>query len=178
MRVPYESQKYFRLHHCVADDHYHFITGPEDVSWPVWSREGMLRMVGLCRAELLVTLQPEDIPHAERELAVIRDEINRLARTQRRIRGKFTKDFLIPRNMLSGEREIAEHWGKFRRGDVPYMGYVSQEVIGTFFLPLFCDFVGRDQAPQRERVLSRQEWAKLAETPARIVTMAELGLAA
>ncbi|MFZ1626916.1 MAG: hypothetical protein WAT81_03895 [Candidatus Moraniibacteriota bacterium] len=178
MTVPSESPKHFRLYCCQEHGHYHFITGPEDVSWPVWSREGMLHMIRLCRAELLATLQSEDIPHAERELTTIRDEINRLARTQRRSKGNFIKGFVIPRNMLPGEREIAEHWGKFRRGDVPYMGYVSQEVIGTFFLPLFCDFVGRDQAPQRERVLSRQEWAKLAETPARIVTMAELGLAA
>lgn len=177
MTVPSESPKHFRLYCCQAHGHYHFISGCEDISWPVWSRDAILALISLSRTMVLPTLQPEDIPHAERELMAIRDEANRLAKKQRRSKGKFTKDFLIPRDMLPGEREVAEHWGKFRRGEVPYMGYIAHEPFGTMFLPLYCDFVGRSD-PKLGRSLGRAEWARLAEEPARIVTMAELGLAA
>lgn len=177
MNVPSDPPRFYRLHHCKAHGHYHIISGPEDVSWPLWSREAILNMARLCRAGNHLWLQPEDIPRAERELGAIRDEANRLARTQRRDRGKFTKDFLIPRNMLPGERGVTDGWSKFRCGAVPYMGYVAEEVFGTLFLPLYCDFVGRDEPLVAGRSLSRAEWARLAEKPARVVTIAELGLA-
>jgi hypothetical protein len=178
MTVPSESPRFFRLHHCAAHGHYHFITGPENISWPVWSREGILRLIDFSRAQMLVKLRPEDVSCAERELVAIRDEANRLGRTQRRSRGKFAKGFLIPRYALPAECDIAVSWARFRRGEASCMSYVAHEPFGTMFLPLYCDFVGRDEPKPEGQSFTRTEWIRLAEKPARIVTMAELGLAA
>lgn len=161
----------------MAHGHYHFITGPEAISWPFWSREA-----GLALLDFVAKLPPEGMSAEEAEhWQHGLDELRALVIQESWVRnfgprGLFKKGYRMPRNMLPGEREVAESWGKFRRGEVSYMGYVSQEVIGTFYLPLYCDFVGRDEP--KPKSLTRTEWIRLAEAPARIVTMAELALAA
>jgi hypothetical protein len=175
MTVPFK----FRLHHCREHGHYHFITGPEDISWPFWSRES-----GLAILDFVKNHSPEDMTAEEAAYwPVGLEELRGLVIAQSWVRnfgpfGRFQRGYYMPRKFLPGEREVAESWGKFRRGEVPYMGYVAEEVIGTLFLPLYCDFVGRDEPRPDGQLFTRSEWIRLAEKPARIVTMAELGLAA
>lgn len=169
----------FQLHHCRDHGHYHFITGPEAISWPFWSREG-----GLAILDFVKGYPPEDMTAEETEYWPRGlEELRGLVIAESWIRnfgprGQFCKGFRMPRKFLPGEREVAASWGKFRSGEVTSMGYVSHETIGTLYLPLYCDFVGRDEPQPKGQSLTRTEWIRLAEKPARIVTMAELGLVA
>lgn len=80
------------------------------------------------------------------------------------------------RAFVPPEASIAESWRQFRNKETGKIYYFEQTMLGDFIFPLYCDFVGRSE-PQFVKVLSRREWAILASSPARIITMAELGIA-
>jgi hypothetical protein len=177
MSVPYHPQ-FFRLFCCQAHGHYHILSRHSGVSQPCWSRAAL---VGLAR-DLKMTL-PDDLSEGDRQaasvdLAAIMSTIDALARRRNRIKGKFAPGFVLPHDWQPGEHAVISPWQRFWRGETAAMSFPANEVCGGIMVPLFCDFVGRDVVPPKGRSFRDAEWATYAEAPARIVTMAELGLAA
>ncbi len=165
MTVPSDPHRYFRLYHCAQHGHYHLISGKSDVSWPLWSREGILNMVTVSRTLMQQHFAPADQLVAEVELQAIAAHANALTAGGR-----------LPLDMIVGEREVCRPWQRFRRGQANFMPFVAT-VDGFEALcpvPLRCDFVGRTVEPPL-RATSYEEWQTLARTPARIVALDELG---
>lgn len=165
MRVPSTPHRYFRLYHCAQHGHYHLISGASDVSWPLWSREGIMNMVTVSRSLMKQHFTPADQLTAEIELQAIAAQANALSAGGR-----------LPLDMIVGEREVCRPWQRFRRGQANFMPFVAA-VDGFEALcsvPLRCDFVSRGVEPPLWAE-SYEEWQALARTPARIVTLDELG---
>lgn len=169
--------QYFLLHRCEVGSHYHLITGPEEISWPFCSLEAGLKLVELAQKHSPEGLNLEERQIREAGLNSLKGKIVEQSCIRNIGRfGRFMQGYRMPRHFIPGEIGLAVPWARFRNGEIPYMGYVSEETFGTFFLPLFCEFVHRDQEPPKGSTLTRTEWAKLAEAPARVVTMQERGI--
>lgn len=168
------SAQHLYLHHCEKHNHYHLITGHEDISWPFWSLEAGLKLVELTK-EFFRPDNPEKGEAFQADLIKVREQILERSRVQNTdARGRFAKGFRMPRNFMPGEDDVARCWQEFRNGKVPHAGYIAHEPFGTFFLPLFCDFVTRNA--QVTFPMNRTQLARVAEAPARVVTMEELGI--
>lgn len=177
MTVPSESPRFFRLYHCTAHGHYHILFG-DNASWPIWSRPGFATTSSYIREAIIPDMLPEDRPVAESELDQVVERAKVLARTQRRVHGgPFKRGFLLQRDTLPGESHSAESWVRFRSGESPCVVRVTEELIGTMVFPLTCDFVGRAEPLPAGQSLTRAEWARLAEVPARYIAPSELGIA-
>lgn len=165
MTVPSTSHRFFCLYHCAQHGHYHLISGKSDVSWPLWSREGIMSMVQVSRSLMQQHFAPADQLAAEVELQTIAAYANALAAGGR-----------LPLDMILGEREVHRPWQIFRRGQANFMPFVAyvEGIEPLCPVPLRCDFVGRAVEPPL-RAASYEEWATLARTPARIVSLSELG---
>lgn len=164
----------FRLHRCDCDNHYHFILGPDNVSWPFWSKEAGLKLVDFSRSDLCKKY-PDEAAHIGAEFDRLRDEVLAESRIQTRGKNGRFGSFLMPREFQPQEGSVASGWANFMRKDVPYACYIVTHFTGSYVLPLYCDFVKRNE-PRPTSPLDRNGWIDLAEKPAQIVTMQELGI--
>lgn len=170
--------KYYRphLHQCAADRHFHIILNPENISWPFWSLEAGMKMVDFIKDQFMGPGTPHEV---ERIAAMehIRGLIKKhYARTQcRNRRGRFTRGFEMPREFMYCESNVASFWIKFKKGERREALFIdSVPLLGEWVMPLYCDFVGRDQP--RPESADKRGWETLAEAPARVITMSELNL--
>lgn len=169
-----QQRHHFKLHYCEQDNHYHFLLGPENISWPFWSLEAALKMIIL--HEKLFTndflkgeIGPDELAFGRGELERLREEI--MARSQ--IRGT-DQEYLMPRNLLRREIDIARFWREFLVETKPYIFCVHEAFTDSFVKPLYCDFVHREQ-PKPESAL-RDEWETLAYKPVTRLRMEDLGI--
>lgn len=169
-----QQRYHFKLHYCEQDNHYHFLLGPENISWPFWSLEAALKMITLHeelfqRDFIKGEIGPDELAFGRGELERLQKEI--IARSQ--IRGA-DEDYLMPRKLLRREVDIADSWRKFLLGTKPYILCVHQAFTDLFTKPLYCDFVERKHA--RPESASRDEWEALADQPATRLRMEDLGI--
>lgn len=167
------------LYSCKADNHHHFIIGPENISWPFWSRAAGVRLADYSASMYSASASVKERGEIEAVFRQLKEDVEVLARARNRDeRGRFTSGFRMPREFLYQEGNVAVSWSRFRRGDSAAMCYWVENTLGSFLLPLYCDFVRREEEPKEGVVLrlDRKQLIELAEKPAKPVTMAELGI--
>lgn len=171
---------HFKLHHCKQDNHYHIILGQDNISWPFWSLESALKMVEFTRSIFTDDFAKGNIPGSELEfgdnqLHLIEEQIRIRSHIQNiGLNGQFAPGFLMPRKKLFKEGNVAKYWAAFLREEIPYMGYIHEDFLGSYFTPLYCDFISRSH-PRPERA-TRKGWEWLAQEKVTRITMEELGI--
>ena len=166
----YEAFEY-QIHTCSEDYHHHIITGPNNVSWPFWSHEAALKML-----EHLHLIIGPSISHEEKQkIQKLHLVINCLAYIQKSDKlGRFGK-LRMPRKFLYRESSIAEMWVELFTNKEPKAYCIDQTIMGTFAMPLYCDFVRRkEQRPSG--ALSKQGLDELADAVVEPLSIKDLGI--
>lgn len=169
----------FLLHRCSCDGHYHLILSEDEktVSWPFWSKEAGLKLVPFTR-DMLVDEKTllEDVQFIDSELGRIRQEIVAASKIQNcTSNGRFVKGFQMPTHIQPREGPISHHWLQFRTGKTDHAVFTSCGLTGNWTHPLYCEFVRRSE-PRLNKAPTHREALELAQKPAQIATMVELGI--
>lgn len=166
MRQDSEARYHFKIHHCQGDNHYHFIIGPENISWPFWSRQAGRMLVDF-------SLGRVDWAYEEAGIAAGLDAQFHMVEFER-LRSEIEALTMKTEDILVEEGNIAESWRRFFAGEESCIYYFSKALGVEMIFPLMCDFVRRDEVFSPRA--SRKEWARRALVPATPVTIDELGI--
>ena len=175
------KRHHFKLHYCECDNHYHILLGPENISWPFWSLAAALKMIDFTQSMFMQDFEKGEIDAAkleydEQELDRLRREITLKSRIQKAdSSGQFEKGFRMPRDILPHEGNIARFWSSFLLGKSESMCYATEASYGPSIMPLFCDFVHREDKTIPLK-MTRKGWHERAMEPVTRMTMEELGI--
>jgi len=169
------EQQHFKIHQCTEHNHYHFLSGDEEISWSFCSYQCGIKMLDFVLEQH--ASKPEDTVWFRNEIACMKTKLKMLSQVQRRdCRGRFGEPIMARQWTAQDSYGYnAQLWSDFREGKSKNAIYVVSSIIVTAVFPLYCDFVERKTSkPQGARNLS--QWSALAEEPCRIITMRELGI--